>query len=178
MFLRLLFVVPIKAERFTIHAVENFYLEILLEFKMGHGGSREGGGGRQPGAGRPKGSLSALSSKAKLAAAATGILPHEWLLKVSRGEPITQKRWDIKYDEKGKELSRTLVEEEIYPDFPARTDAAKAAAPYYAPKLATQTVTLKGDASAPLELAKNFKVLSDKELETMHNLTLKVSDAS
>ena len=109
-------------------------------------------------AGRPKGSKQTVTTQARLEAAASGLLPHEWLLKVCRGEPVLHKRWKVKYHAKtGEELSRELIEEEYYPDFPMRMDAAKAAAPYYMPKLATQTVKVDGN----IGLTK----LSDEELK-------------
>ena len=114
------------------------------------------GGGRQPGAGRPKGALSKVTAKAKQAAMETGLLPHEWLLMVSRGEGIKHKRWVIKYDAKGNEKSRDLVEEEVYADFPTRIDAAKAASPYYAPRLAVQTVSVSGNSDAVSETLKSI----------------------
>lgn len=117
------------------------------------------GGGRQPGAGRPKGALSKVTAKAKQAAMETGLLPHEWLLLVSRGEGIKHKRWVVKYDTKGNEKSRELVEEEIYADFPTRIDAAKAAAPFYAPKLAVQTVSVAGNTDA---VAQTLKDIAEK----------------
>lgn len=114
------------------------------------------GGGRQPGAGRPKGALSKVTAKAKQAAMETGLLPHEWLLMVSRGEGIKHKRWVIKYDARGNEKSRDLVEEEVYADFPTRIDAAKAASPYYAPRLAVQTVSVSGNSDAVAETLKSI----------------------
>lgn len=117
------------------------------------------GGGRQPGAGRPKGALSKVTAKAKQAAMETGLLPHEWLLKVSRGEPIEHKRWVTKYDAKGKEKGRELVTEEIYADFPTRLDAAKAASPFYAPKLAVQTVSVTGNSDA---VSDTLKAIAEK----------------
>lgn len=114
------------------------------------------GGGRQPGAGRPKGALSKVTAKAKQAAMETGLLPHEWLLLVSRGEGIKHKRWVVKYDKQGKEVSRDLVEEEVYADFPTRIDAAKAASPFYAPKLAVQTVSVNGNSDAVAETLKSI----------------------
>lgn len=114
------------------------------------------GGGRQPGAGRPKGALSKVTAKAKQAAMETGLLPHEWLLQVSRGEGIKHKRWVVKYDKNGKEVSRDLVEEEVYADFPTRIDAAKAASPFYAPKLAVQTVSVTGNSDAVAETLKSI----------------------
>ena len=103
--------------------------------------------GKVPGSGRAKGSTQKVSRMARAAAAASGLLPHEWLLAVSRGEPIPHKRWEIKRDKNGKEISRTLVEEILYADFPTRVDAAKAAAPFYAPKLATQTISVNDSAT-------------------------------
>lgn len=117
---------------------------------MAHGGARPGGG-------RPKGSVQKITAKAREAAAETGLLPHEWLLKVSRGEPIEQKRWRVVLDKLGNEKSRELVTEEYYADFSTRVDAAKAAAPFYAPKLATQTVVM-----SPVTLGVHN--LSDDEL--------------
>src|SRR3990167_3405056 len=117
------------------------------------------GGGRQPGAGRPKGALSKVTAKAKQAAMETGLLPHEWLLMVSRGEGIKHKRWVVKYDAKGNEKSRDLVEEEVYADFPTRIDAAKAAAPFYAPRLAVQTVSVSGNSDA---VAETLKAIAEK----------------
>lgn len=117
-------------------------------------------GGAQPGAGRPKGALSKVTAKAKLAAMETGLLPHEWLLKVSRGEGIEHKRWVIKYDKNGKETSRELVTEEVYADFPTRIDAAKAAAPFYAPKLAVQQVKVGSDVGNAV--AETLKSIAEK----------------
>lgn len=113
-------------------------------------------GGARPGAGRPKGRTNSVTAKAREAAAETGLLPHEWLLKVSRGEPVLQKRWVIKYDKSGKEVSRELVEEEVYADFPTRIDAAKSAAPFYAPKLAVQTVSVTGNSDAVTNALKDI----------------------
>lgn len=94
-----------------------------------------------------------------MAARETGILPHEWLLRVSRGEGILHRRWVTKYDLRGNEKSRELVEEEVYADFPTRLDAAKAAAPYFAPKLASQTVNVAG---TPEAVAKALTDLAEK----------------
>jgi hypothetical protein len=101
-------------------------------------------GGARPGSGRPKGSTQKITTKAREEAMATGLLPHQWLLMVARGEPVYHKRWKIVYDKQGNEKSRELIEEEFYADFPTRIDAAKAAAPFYAPKLAIQTVSVTG----------------------------------
>lgn len=111
-------------------------------------------GGARPGSGRKKGTLAIVTAKARGAAMLTGLLPHEWLLKVSRGEPVLQRSWRIKTDKNGKELSRVLVEEQFYADFPMRVDAAKAAAPFYAPKLAVQNISVAGSSDAVVEALK------------------------
>lgn len=64
-----------------------------------------------------------MSQKARDEAAKTGELPHEFLLRVSRGETVAG----------------------YTPTFNERVDAAKAAAPYYAPKLGSTDVNLNGE---------------------------------
>lgn len=90
----------------------------------------------------------------------TGLLPHEWMLKVSRGDGIVHKRWRIEYYKSGPKLgqekSRELVEELVYTDFDTRLDAAKAAAPFYAPKLAVQTVSVTNTSDAVVETLKQL----------------------
>lgn len=81
--------------------------------------------------GRPKGTINRLARESREAARATGELPHEFLLRVSRGEVIT--RQVLQPDG-----SIAHVQEEY--DFEARKDAAKAAAPYFAPKISTVEV--------------------------------------
>lgn len=74
-----------------------------------------------------------LGTKIRERAAMTGPLPHEILLKLARGEPIYQR---ILNPETGE--VRLLPH---YPDIKTMVDAAKAASPYYAPKLsAVQTI--------------------------------------
>lgn len=86
-----------------------------------------------------------VSDKIIEMAADEGLLPHEILLKVARGESLTIKKLRIvKYkggDKRGEEKSRSWVTEEYYPTFSERIDCAKSAAPYFAPKLVSQTVT-------------------------------------
>jgi len=72
-------------------------------------------GGARPGAGRKVGAIQKVTREARAKAAATGLLPHEFLLAVSRGEMVDDHK----------------------PSFEERLDAAKAAAPYYAPKLSS-----------------------------------------
>lgn len=71
-------------------------------------------GGKRPGAGRPKGVVSKLAAAAVEKAKATGDLPHEFLLRVVRGESI----------------------DGMSPSIEQRIHAAIAVAPYFAPKLA------------------------------------------
>lgn len=70
-------------------------------------------GGARPGAGRPKGSHNKWSLRLREEKARSGLLPHEFLLKVMRGHPFGKYK----------------------PTFEERIEAAKAAAPYFAPRL-------------------------------------------
>lgn len=81
--------------------------------------------------GRPKGAMSKIAEESRAKAMATGDLPHEFLLRIARGEVIY--RDDVAPD------GTTVRTKEVY-DFEARKDAAKAAAPYYAPKISTVEV--------------------------------------
>jgi len=87
-------------------------------------------GGRRPGAGRKPGSVNVMSRLAREEAAATGELPHFLLLRISRGERIG----------------------DYEPTFADRVDAAKAAAPYFAPKLAATEVTTREEDRPAREL--------------------------
>ena len=80
-------------------------------------------GGHRVGAGRPLGSVAEVTKIAREAAREKGLLPHEFLLAVTRGEPIR--------DKDGTETKPTMAQ---------RMEAAKAAAPYYAPRMATVEV--------------------------------------
>jgi hypothetical protein len=60
-------------------------------------------------------------------AAATGMLPHEWLLAVMRGEQINHFAYDADTQE--------IIEVIVLPTFSDRMEAAKSAAPYFATKL-------------------------------------------
>lgn len=61
----------------------------------------------------------------------SGELPHEFLLRVARGEPIET----VELAEDG-----TPTEKTIYPTFSDRVDAANQCANYFAPKLTAQQV--------------------------------------
>lgn len=83
------------------------------EFKMSEWG------GKRDGAGRPLAAVSKVTREAVERARETGQLPHEFLLRITRGESID---------------GRT-------PTIQQRIDAAKAAAPYFAPRLTPTEVT-------------------------------------
>lgn len=87
-----------------------------------------------------------LSETLRRKAAEQGLLPHEILLKVARGEPI--KHTEVQPD-------GTLSEVDLYPALDVRIDAAKAAAPYYAPRLSSQHV----------DMTTTLDDLSDEELD-------------
>ncbi len=90
-----------------------------------------------PGAGRPKGSMSKIAEETRERAQATGLLPHEILLSMARGEPQTV----YTPGEDGK-----VTEQLVALSIDERRDAAKAAAPYYAPKISTvEVITGVGD---------------------------------
>lgn len=87
--------------------------------------------------GRPLGSMSKLAREAREKAQATGLLPHEFLLAVARGERIT--RWEP-HPHPEQAAAGVVVEVVEKYGFEERIDAAKAAAPYYAPKISTVEV--------------------------------------
>lgn len=97
-------------------------------------------GGTRRGAGRPKGSITQKKKKRITQAADGGLLPHEILLKAARGEKFRIRRLEVTYyktgDRAGQEKTRKWIEVDYYPNFEEQQDAAKAAAPYYTPKLA------------------------------------------
>lgn len=78
-------------------------------------------------AGRPLGAVSKLAKDSIEKAKSTGLLPHEILLSMARGEP------QVTYvcNDKGTVTGQSWE----CPDLPMRADCAKAAAPYYAPKI-------------------------------------------
>lgn len=92
-----------------------------------------GRGGWRPNSGRKKGTLGRLAHEAREMAKQTGALPHEILLSMARGEPQLRKVID---PATGKQTG-TLYQ---VPDLEQSKDAAKAAAPYYAPKISTVEV--------------------------------------
>lgn len=82
--------------------------------------------------GRPEGSTNRYTREAIEKARATGLLPHEILLSMARGEP----QQEITIDP----VTGKHVVNYVALDVEQRKDAAKAAAPYYAPKISTVEV--------------------------------------
>lgn len=92
----------------------------------------QGGPGR--GQGRKPGSINRLQLEAREAAQLAGKLPHEILLEMARGLPAK-----IMVDSGSRDENGDVIFVERYQalDVEQMKDAAKAAAPYYAPKLST-----------------------------------------
>ncbi len=97
----------------------------------------------------------------------TGMMPHEILLSIARGEGISHKVWVSKRDKKGTILRnddgheiQELVERIHYADFAMRMDAAKAAAPFYAPRLAAQQVNI--GATNPEDIVTTMQQLAER----------------
>lgn len=84
-------------------------------------------GGARPGAGRKKGVPNRRTRERIAEAEASGMMPHEFLLAVTRGQAF----------------------EGYTPTFAERLDAAKAAANYYAPKLSS--IEHSGADGGPIE---------------------------
>lgn len=82
--------------------------------------------------GRPEGSTNRYTKQAIEQAMATGMLPHEILLDMARGNP--QKEFLVNT------ATGKVTEQWVSLDIEQRKDAAKAAAPYYAPKISTVEV--------------------------------------
>lgn len=102
-----------------------------------------------------------ISKRTAAARAQAFELPHEWLLRVARGERIRQRRLVVTFDpQSGVETSRAWVEEDWYATFEQRMAAAKECAPFYAPKLAAHTITpAQNDIDALREL---FAALAER----------------
>jgi hypothetical protein len=78
-----------------------------------------------------KTATSRWAEESRIKARESGELPHEFLLRIARGEPIEH----MTTDEDGCVRGVT-----IYPDFESRIDAANQCANYFAPKLTSQQV--------------------------------------
>lgn len=96
-------------------------------------------GGNQVGAGRPQGAKNKIAAYAIEKAKQEGMLPHEMLLMIARGEAIPHTYQQKTLREDGVELIET-VKTVIYADFDTRVDAMKACAQFYAPKLSAVQV--------------------------------------
>lgn len=108
-----------------------------------------GRGGYRPGAGRKPGSQSRLAREAREKAEQTGALPHELLLQWGRGEPMSRKVLKQGGDASNPEHWVTTYEAV---DAETQKDAAKSAAPYYAPKISTVEVITGVDDATLSEL--------------------------
>ncbi len=117
-----------------------------------HGGSRENAG-RKPGP-RKVVALAKTDIRAEKAREDGHLLPHELLLRAANGECFIHKKLHITMFRRGpragQEKSRQWVDEEYWPSFTEQVDAAKAAAPYYSPKLATQIIGTNEQTSTAL----------------------------
>lgn len=111
-------------------------------------------GGKREGAGRPPGAVGKKHAQIREEAALNGELPHQFLLRVSRGDQILQRQPVHTYYKTGVNKGQIKSTEwkvvDRYPTFEERVDAAKACAQYFAPKLATQTI--KGDEDNPVQV--------------------------
>jgi hypothetical protein len=77
--------------------------------------------------------MSKLARDARLKAERTGLLPHEILLDIARGNPQKESWTD-------QETGEIIVKHLPPAPMEMRVDAAKAAAPYFAPKISTVEV--------------------------------------
>lgn len=83
-------------------------------------------GGYRPGAGRPKGAVAKITEEAVAKAKASGELPHQFLLRIVRGEAIDGEQ----------------------PSLQMRIAAAVSAAPYFAPRLAVMEAQIETNVRA------------------------------
>lgn len=94
-------------------------------------------GGRRPGAGRPKGSTNKSSRKMREAAAATGLLPHEIMLRLVRGEAVAG-------------YGKATKKERLH--------MLPQVAPFYAPRLMAAALKVNpGDANPYVELMESVR---------------------
>lgn len=111
--------------------------------------------------GKPR--KSPLKEEVIEAAKDEGLLPHEILLKAARGEKFVQKVKQVVMHKSGPQKGTVKevrwVDEDYYPNFNEQVECARSAAPYYAPRLATQTV--KTDEKTADALVGVMKKLAD-----------------
>lgn len=101
-----------------------------------------------------------ISAEVTEAARATGMLPHEWLLAVMRGEQINHFAYDSDTQE--------IIEVIVLPTFADRMEAAKSAAPYFANKLQPEKRSPGGGFSDP---AKQRGVMEVPLVDSMEKWT-------
>lgn len=101
-----------------------------------------------------------ISAETVDAARATGMLPHEWLLAVMRGEQINHFAYDAD--------SQEVIEVIVLPTFADRMEAAKSAAPYFANKLQPEKRNPGGGFSDP---AKQRGVMEVPLVDSMEKWT-------
>lgn len=106
-----------------------------------------GRGGARAGAGRKRGGINAMSKAARDAAAKTGMLPHEILMRLGRGEQVPgfsakAPEGEAKSGKKAKAAPLVLTLEQ-------RIDCLKASAAFYAPKLLGAVVKAAGGEQNP-----------------------------
>lgn len=110
-------------------------------------------GGARPGAGRKKGSVNKLSTEATRIAASSGMLPHEILMRLGRGEVVSG--FEAPAVEGNKRKSR-LIRSPL--SLEQRLDCLKAAAAFYAPKLMAAAVKqMPADWNPYAELVQSVK---------------------
>lgn len=97
-------------------------------------------------------------------AKSSGLMPHDILLKAARGEMFNIKTLVIVKHKsgpnKGEEKERRWLETEYYPSYSEQIEAARSAAPYFMPKLATQVI--KTDDATADALTQVMKELAGK----------------
>ena len=94
----------------------------------------------------------------------SGLMPHEILLKAARGECFKVRTCVIVKHKsgpnRGEEKERRWVETDYYPTYGEQIEAARSAAPYFAPRLVSQTV--KTDENTADALTQVMKELAGK----------------
>lgn len=98
-----------------------------------------------------------ISAETVLAAQESGMLPHEWLLAVMRGEQINHYAYDSETQE--------VVEIIVLPTFSDRIECAKAAAPYFASRLGND----KPGGGGPTDPAKERGVMEVPIADSMEH---------
>ena len=105
------------------------------------------------------------------AAKATGLMPHEWLLAVMRGEQMNHFAYDAETAE--------IIEIVVLPTFADRMEAAKASAPYYATRLSVKgpdpKLDLANQGVMEVPLAESMEAWTDVAQQSQSNLKAEVT---